>query len=195
VICRKCKKDKEHNLDNFYKRSTGKLDTICKVCVKNRTQEWARKKGVPPRKKVSEEHKLKVAKECRKRYYLKKGKENQRRWRYENPEKVKEYSKKFRENNKHKIALNSRNRKNRTTNSKLAKQFNLELKEVYDKCQYMCEKFKGNFQVDHIIPLNNKNVCGLHVPWNLQIIFKSLNCKKSNKFDGTSDNEGWCLDG
>ncbi len=38
-------------------------------------------------------------------------------------------------------------------------------------------------EVDHIIPLLGKNVCGLHVAANLQIIPHSLNAKKKNKFD------------
>lgn len=36
--------------------------------------------------------------------------------------------------------------------------------------------------VDHIIPINGKDVSGLHVPANLQVVLGEENCRKGNKY-------------
>ena len=53
-----------------------------------------------------------------------------------------------------------------------------KIKTVYNKAKWL-ESLTGlKYHVDHIIPLNGKNVCGLHCWNNLQILEDSINIKK-----------------
>lgn len=77
-----------------------------------------------------------------------------------------------------------RARKRRKIQAKLPSVRWVDIEEIYKNTP------KG-YHVDHIIPLNHEKVCGLHVPWNLQYLSKDDNIKKSNSFDGTSENNSW----
>lgn len=60
------------------------------------------------------------------------------------------------------------------------------IKEVYIKCAEMTESTGIHYHVNHIIPLQGRYVCGLHVENNLEIITAEENCKLGNSHE--SDN-------
>lgn len=55
------------------------------------------------------------------------------------------------------------------------------IKLFYETASKLTSETGTKFHVDHIIPLQGKNVSGLHVPWNLQVISAIENLKKHNK--------------
>jgi len=59
----------------------------------------------------------------------------------------------------------------------------LKIEEYYTYAKLMTDSLGILFEVDHIIPLQGKNISGLHVPENLQILTESQNCSKGNKYN------------
>jgi hypothetical protein len=62
----------------------------------------------------------------------------------------------------------------------LSKEQKKAIKEVYVMAKELETVFPWSQCVDHIVPLRGEKVCGLHVPWNLQVIPLVENRKKRN---------------
>ena len=63
----------------------------------------------------------------------------------------------------------------------LTKEHRKQIEDLYKLRDELTLKTGIIHHVDHIVPLINENVCGLHVPWNLRVIPGVDNLKKSNK--------------
>ena len=106
-------------------------------------------------------------------------------WAQENFEKLRESNRKQYQKSPEKV--NARYAKRRASKKKATPSWLGDgglffLQEAYALAKDREKIFGFKWEVDHILPLNNKQVCGLHVPENLRVVPHSVNRSKGNKF-------------
>lgn len=95
----------------------------------------------------------------------------------------KRYRAKYRKNHKD-LACAERALRRGRQKQRVPSWANLEkIKEFYKESRRLTEETGIKYHVDHIIPLQNKLVSGLHVENNLRIISAKENLSKHNKFE------------
>ena len=161
--CSKC--DTVKSFDSFHKHK-GKphgLARWCKACSIRNAKECYDRRDAEDRLKVK------------------------RAWQDSNRDRVNAYSRRWRKSNPDKHAAAQAKRrasKLQATPPWLNGPQKAHILRTYELAKLMTEVTGQEYHVDHILPLKGENVCGLHVPWNLQVLRGDLNRKKSNSMEG-----------
>lgn len=172
--CNKCFIEQPES--NFRIHPNGYTYNKCKNCYKIE------------RKQNYKFEKYKINSYKRKRYatdlvYKEKAKQEAKNFFYKNREHKREYDRRYGQENLDKINFQSSKKRARKRNAVpgwLTKEHFNQIKEIYYKRRILTIQTGIEHHVDHIVPLANKFVCGLHVPWNLRIITAEENMKKHN---------------
>jgi hypothetical protein len=163
--CYCCKTHKP--LDEFGKNARnkdGKTDE-CRVCKRQKDREYASRN----REKAKEKSLAWYAENKDNPEYKQKAKLRQKLWRSANLDKHANKEAK------------RRTQKLKAFPKWLSEEQLQQIQTEYALCKWCTEVMNTSYHVDHIVPLQGKNVCGLHVPWNLRVIPANENMRKGNK--------------
>lgn len=158
-ICTRCKEEKPYEGFNKHIKSSDGRQSMCRPCTKEYNTKW--------RTENLDKHNA----SNRKSYNLNKEKyvSKHKEWKLNNASLVASYRAKRRAS-----SLNA-------TPSWLTQEHHKQIADMYWLARDL-EAISGQqYHVDHIVPLQGSNVCGLHVPWNLQVLPSDINIAKHNK--------------
>lgn len=176
-VCNLCRVEKD--LEYFHRCKSFPLGRVytCKECAKAKSRDWNRLNA--ERKKAQGKEHYKKNKDS----YLNRAKKST--WHKENPDRIRELSRlRYYRNNGASLVAKYRHIRKRAAPLWLTVDHQKEIDAFYYLARDL-EIISGQkYHVDHITPIKGKLVCGLHVPWNLQILPADLNLSKGNRTEG-----------
>ena len=187
--CSTCKDYKDLHLFTKNKSTITGLANECKPCKSKRDSIYREKnREVLKRKKrkyrsISKDHINKTKSDWKAKNYekvLKHGASYRERHRLKIREKDNAWAKENPNKKNHQGAMR-RASKLLATPKWLTTAHKRAIQAIYTKAHTIAIETNIKHHVDHKIPLRGRGVCGLHVPWNLQVLTQEQNLKKSNK--------------
>lgn len=172
VCCRQWRRDNPEKVKRYRKKDYEQNAET----YKRRAKEWARE---------NLEQKKRVDKAWRERNRERKAALD-RGWYEANKDRKRAYDQEYRpqyyRDNKHMFAAQAAKRRARIANATPAWSDISDDNSSHWRVARLLTRLTGEeFEVDHIVPLCGKTVCGLHVSWNLRVVRKSINRSKGNK--------------
>jgi hypothetical protein len=151
-------------------RKTNGLSSWCKACYAAKNKEWTSR------------HRSYYAARSRKWYWENRtrARTNAKARRIAHPERMKEYFKNWQKDNMHILLANVAKRKAQKIKATPQWANEFFMSEAYHLARLRTKMMGFVWEVDHIIPLRSKMVCGLHVEHNLQVIPAIQNRLKHN---------------
>lgn len=176
-------------------RNADGLDSRCKPCCAARSRAW--RHGNPEAARASEMRwqkknpdKVKVTRDRANLKFRRANPEawgeSARRWREKNPERVKLNVARHAKENPVLYAVKAAARRAQTKSATppwLTAEQRREIAALYHEARRRTLETGEPHCVDHIVPLQNPAVCGLHVPWNLRVITRRENQRKWSRLD------------
>ena len=153
------------------------------ACVECLKVEWA--KGNATRAEYFKQYNQSEAGQRSKKNYYERNKDAViARAQARSSDTVRLYKSKYKKKNPelYRALVNFRRRRFKDATPKwLTKEDKKAIRQLYIDAMTVTRVTGTPYVVDHIIPLNGESVSGLHVPWNLRVMTREENLKKSNK--------------